>query len=89
MSDIQRSIDLAAEIRRVDGNHSLGAAALAEALEPWLDAVVAAVREDLICGPVGAQLIENGRAAAARDIRADGADSCAEYYARIAEGGNE
>lgn len=29
-------LDLAQEIRRVDGNHDLGAAALAEALEPFL-----------------------------------------------------
>jgi hypothetical protein len=34
VSDNQRVLDLAAEIRRVDGNHSLGAAALAEALRP-------------------------------------------------------
>lgn len=30
--------DLAQEIRRVDGSHSLGAGALAEALSPWLAA---------------------------------------------------
>jgi hypothetical protein len=46
VSDNQRVLDLAAEIRRVDGNHTLGAAALAEALEPWLDAVVAEVRAE-------------------------------------------
>lgn len=31
-------LSLAAEVRRVDGNHDLGAAALAESLMPWIDA---------------------------------------------------
>ena len=30
--------ELAAEIRRIDGNHDMGASALAEALEPWIAA---------------------------------------------------
>lgn len=43
MSDV---LALAAEIRRVDGRHDKGAAALAEALEPFMDAVVAAAKAD-------------------------------------------
>lgn len=36
--------ELAAEIRRVDGSHSLGAGALADALMPWVDAELDALR---------------------------------------------
>jgi hypothetical protein len=32
--------ELAQEIRRVDGNHDLGAGALAEALMPWIQSLV-------------------------------------------------
>lgn len=39
--------DLANEIRRVDGAHSLGAGALAEALRPWLAEHDAALIESL------------------------------------------
>jgi hypothetical protein len=56
-----------------------------------VDAVVAAVREDPLNEVTPdhrrEHWVNEGRQAAARDIRADGADSCAEYYARIAEGG--
>lgn len=37
--------ELAQEIRRVDGSHSLGAGALAEALMPFIEAAKAPVRE--------------------------------------------
>jgi hypothetical protein len=96
VSDNQRVLDLAAEIRRVDGNHTLGAAALAESLEPWIDAVVAEVRSDLLneVTPYYRQeyWVNKGRQAAARDIRADtyfGGDQfgdwAQEHAARIAE----
>lgn len=68
--------------------------------EAAVDEVVAAVREDLICGAVGKQLVENGRAAAAEDIRADYekfaynpdeyySHQYVEHYARIAEGATD
>jgi hypothetical protein len=37
--------DLAQEIRRVDGSHSLGAGALAEALMPFLQTVAPTIKE--------------------------------------------
>lgn len=36
--------DLAQEIRKVDGNHCLGAGALAEALAPWLERTILRAR---------------------------------------------
>lgn len=64
--------------------------------EERIDAVVAAVRKDMrsafreeIQTLKPSEWRQEGRQAAARDIRADGADGCAEYYARIAEGGQE
>lgn len=36
MSELDITYELAAEIRRVDGSHELGAAELAEALVPWV-----------------------------------------------------
>lgn len=50
--------DLAQEIRRVDGNHSLGAGALAEALMPFITAYLSASAEpvawvDIIAEPEG------------------------------------
>jgi len=35
-NDYQTMLSLAAEIRKVDGKHELGASALAEALMPWV-----------------------------------------------------
>jgi hypothetical protein len=37
---------LAQEIRRVDGNHSISAGALAEALMPWLASALEAARRE-------------------------------------------
>lgn len=49
MSDYQPdAVDiLAAEIRRVDGNHDLGAGALAAALMPWIRAAQAEALRDI------------------------------------------
>lgn len=57
MSETSEIVELAAEIRRVDGTHSLGAAALADALGPWLaahDRRVAARTLRLVGSEIGA-----------------------------------
>lgn len=40
--------ELAQEIRRVDGNHSLGAGALAEAIMPFIRASLISEREEMV-----------------------------------------
>lgn len=44
--DVEDVLSLAAEIRRVDGAHDLGAAALAEALKPWFAQLLAQARAE-------------------------------------------
>ena len=46
MSDLMMIDSLAHEIRRVDGRNSLGAAALAEALMPFIHTELEALRKD-------------------------------------------
>jgi hypothetical protein len=52
---------LAAEIRRVDGNHDLGAGALADALVPFVGDIVEAARRDALREAAAAIRAEAGR----------------------------
>lgn len=78
---------LAQEIRRVDGNHDLGAGALAEALMPFLSALEPAAPEGQQgeCPDCGSPLNEDGECL--RDLAEQEADDRAEaeYHASLRE----